>query len=262
MKINIDYKTLSTEEKGVKELVRTFKKKGAEIVAIDVPDKVKKTSGVAYKELFLTFADSQQVALRISEKNAIFQVMINNRLTPIKNQDDHDKAVIEMIDLMDAGRKAFTKKLEARAMEVPLEEKTSTSAMRVELQAKRDGLKESIASLESELVELHAAHETSAAQDELKQTKDDIPIATIPEVNQTATEQPTVQPEPIVLTGKDPEYVDDESDEPEQPSNDTISLVTEFADKVSNTEIQRSKIINTVLALRLLCKKYQKPNNR
>lgn len=42
MKINIDYKTLSTEEKGVKELVRTFKKKGAEIVAIDVPDKVKK----------------------------------------------------------------------------------------------------------------------------------------------------------------------------------------------------------------------------
>lgn len=101
--------------------------------------------------------------MRISEKNAIFQVLINNKLTPIKNQDDHDKATIEMIDIMDAGRKAFTKKLEARAMEVPEKEKTSTSAMRVELQAKRDGLKESITSLESELADLRAAHETSEA---------------------------------------------------------------------------------------------------
>lgn len=166
MKVVIDYKAMSIDEKGVKEVVRSFKKKGSEIVAIDVPGIVKKSSGVAYKEVSLSFADSQIVTLRVSEKNAVFQAVLNGRVVPIKNQDNLEKAVIELIDMMDAGRKAFVKKLEARKMEVPQKATTSTSALRAELQAKRDGLKDSVESLERELSELRQVEETVPAEPE------------------------------------------------------------------------------------------------
>ena len=163
MIMKFDFNSLSLNESGVKQLVKSFKKSGTEPVAVDVSDKAKTTLGIKYKEIAFTFADSQQVKCRVSEKGSIFQVLVNNRITPIKNQDDYDKGVVDIINVLDAGRKLFTKKLESRAMDVPTKERTSTAEMEKILTAKRDGLKDSIHSLESELSELRSAHETSAA---------------------------------------------------------------------------------------------------
>ncbi len=107
------FEDLSVKDKAAKEAMKYFSRAGANVVQQDVSTAVKRNSGVSYREMLLTFADSQKAVLRIKQTGDIFQVLLNNKLLPIKNQDDHIAAIAEIVKAMDSGRSKFQKLLAA-----------------------------------------------------------------------------------------------------------------------------------------------------
>ena len=133
---------------------RAFKKYNLEPTIIEALPSVKRTNGVSYRELALTWADSQQVILRIKQSGDIFQVLVNGKLFPIKHQDDHTRAVREIVDALDAKRAAFQKALAARKTKLPPSIRTAAPKMletltqrRDDLVVLRDGLREQLAEI-------------------------------------------------------------------------------------------------------------------
>jgi len=76
---------------------------------------------------------------------------------PIRNQDDHAKAIKEMVALMDRGRAAFQKKLARQKVKLPSSVKTAAPKMEVALQKRRDELASQVAAAKAQLAELNAA---------------------------------------------------------------------------------------------------------
>lgn len=110
-----DIKDLSAEADSMKRLTDLFSKLGESLVSHDVSPVLKRTSGVSYKEVNLTFADSQTVTLAIKQTGDIWKVKINNKETPLRHQDAHkpDDVVQELVQKIKAGRSAYQKKIAA-----------------------------------------------------------------------------------------------------------------------------------------------------
>lgn len=151
------FKAMSSNDPAIKELARHFKKAGASVVKIEVNSAIRRTSGIAYRELYLSFADSQVITLRIKETGDIYQVRINKSLTPIRKQDDHSAAIKEMVKLMERGRAAFQRKLAKQKVALPAAVKTAAPKMEQLLTDKRDRLKAEIDAIDKEIAELTAA---------------------------------------------------------------------------------------------------------
>jgi len=145
---------LTRKDKAVKELEKHFKRAGANPVSVDVDSRVKRTSGVSYREISLTFSDSQVVKLRIKRPGDIFQVMLNRKVMPMANQDDHAKAIGEIVQAMDRGRTAFQKRLAKAKVKLPKRMKTAAPRMETRLEEKRDALKEAVDDARQQLAEL------------------------------------------------------------------------------------------------------------
>lgn len=148
---------LTRKDKAVKELEKHFKRAGANPVSVDVDSRVKRTSGVSYREISLTFSDSQVVKLRIKRPGDIFQVMLNRKVMPMANQDDHTKAIGEIVQAMDRGRTAFQKRLAKAKVKLPKRMKTAAPRMEKRLEEKRDALREAVEDARQQLAELTAA---------------------------------------------------------------------------------------------------------
>lgn len=148
---------LSIKDRAAKQAVKYFNRAGANVVSEDVDPKVKRSSGVSYREMTLTFADSQTASFKIKQSGDIFEVKLNGKLIPIKNQDDHVKAVAEIVALMDAGRTKFQTKLAKAQVKIPPTIKTATPKLLQVLTEKRDGLKAAIAEVRTEIERLRAA---------------------------------------------------------------------------------------------------------
>jgi hypothetical protein len=151
------FQDLSVKDKAAKAIIKYFSRAGASVVSQDVDTKVKRTSGVSYRTMNLTFADSQTIELLIKDPGDIFQVKLNGRLVPIKNQEDHVKAVGELVAMMDSGRTKFQAKLAKAQVKLPPKIKTSAPKMLQVLTEKRDSLKEAIAEVRAEIELLKAA---------------------------------------------------------------------------------------------------------
>ena len=108
-----DIKDLSTEADSMKRLIKMFSQLGETLVSHDVEKTLKRSAGITYKNVDLTFADSQTVTLAIKNTGDIWQVKVNNKLTPLRNQDAHKpEAVIqEIVQKIKAGRTAYQKAL-------------------------------------------------------------------------------------------------------------------------------------------------------
>ena len=145
------FEDLSAKDKAAKQAVRFFSRAGANVVQQDVPATVKRSSGITYREMTLTFADSQPVVLRIKQSGDIFQVLVNGKVLPIKNQDDHVKAIAEIVQAMDAGRSRFQKLLAAAQARPPAGIRTAAPKMEQVLTEKRDALKAAIAEVRSQI---------------------------------------------------------------------------------------------------------------
>ncbi len=148
---------LTRKDKAVKELEKYFKRAGTTPVSVDVDSRIKRTSGVSYREISLTFSDSQVVKLRIKRPGDIFQVMLNRKVMPMRHQDDHAKAIGEIVQAMDRGRTAFQKRLAKAKVQLPKRMKTAAPRMEKRLEEKRDALKEAVEDARQQLAELAAA---------------------------------------------------------------------------------------------------------
>lgn len=147
----------SSKDKIAKIIGRQFGMAGQNIVQTDISESTKRSSGVSFREMTLTFADSQTITLRVKQTGDIFQVLLNNKVIPIKNQDDHAKAVTEIAQNIDKGRAQFQKKLAATKVAVPKGIKTAAPKIEQVLTEKRDSLKEAIRAVNDEIGKLQVA---------------------------------------------------------------------------------------------------------
>jgi hypothetical protein len=145
---------LSVKDKAAKQAIKYFNRAGANVVSQDVDTKVKRSSGVSFRTMTLTFADSQTVGLKIKQSGDIFEVTLNGKLIPIKNQDNHPLAIAEIVAMMDAGRTKFQAKLAKAQVKIPPTIKTAAPKLMQVLVEKRDGLKSAIAEVRAEIAVL------------------------------------------------------------------------------------------------------------
>lgn len=145
----IDFADLTVGNKAVKRIAQAFTRAGAPVVSIDVDPKTQRSSGVSFRNLHLTFADSQKVTLSIKQSGDIWRTLINGAVVPLKAQDDQKKAVAELVKLLDAGRAKHQAKMARVKAELPKGIRTAAPRMEVALQAKA-------ADLDTQIVEAKA----------------------------------------------------------------------------------------------------------
>lgn len=138
------------------KIAKTFAKYGVQTATVEAVPGTKRTSGVSYREVAISFTDSQQVSLRIKQSGDFYQVILNGKAIPITNQDDHTRAVREIVDTLDAKRAAFQKALDRRKIKPPPSMKTAApkkiellTQRRDDLVVTRDGLKEQLAAIQT-----------------------------------------------------------------------------------------------------------------
>jgi len=134
-------------EKAIKEVTRLFTRAGAQVIKASVDTAIKRTSNISYRQLHLSFADSQQITLRIKRSGDIFQVLFNKSVVPIRYQDDHEKAITELVNKLEGNRSAFQKRLARLNVKLPANIKTAIPNQINLLRAKRDQLKQLIAQI-------------------------------------------------------------------------------------------------------------------
>lgn len=101
-----------------KELLKIFKRAGADIVQSSV-EKTKRQNSVSFKPIHLTLSDSQLIELRVKESGDIYQVLLNGKVLPVKNQDDEKAAVGEIVKLWQANINKFQAALSKKKVDLP-----------------------------------------------------------------------------------------------------------------------------------------------
>jgi len=147
-KLLFSFDDLSNKDKALKKIQRLFASAGAETIEIEVDDKIRRTSGISYRTIHFTFADSQTVTMLIKRPGDIFKVKVNGRELPVRSQDDHKAAVGEIVAKLNAGRTAFQKRLAKAKVAVPKGMAVSRKSREAKLVEKRDDLKASIAEIQ------------------------------------------------------------------------------------------------------------------
>lgn len=151
------FEELTGKDKPTRELTRIFKRAGVDVAQVDVNPSIKRTSGITYRELLLTFADSQQVVLRIKQTGDVYQILLNGKVMPLRAQDDHAAAVAEVVKAMDAGRAAFQKKLAMVRPALPPSIRTAAPQMLQQLSKRRDDLAQAVQAVNEEITRIRAA---------------------------------------------------------------------------------------------------------
>lgn len=142
--------------RATKTLQGFFMRAGAQVVETDYAPSIKRTSGISYREMTMSFADSQVVTFRVKQTGDIYQLLLNNKVLPLKNPDDHKAAISEVVKAMDAGRAAFQKKLAAVKVALPPSIRTAAPKLEKVLTEKRDQLKEAIAATREQAAKIRA----------------------------------------------------------------------------------------------------------
>ena len=150
----------SFEDMGLKSdaatrnLVKYFARAGNPVVQGNAIPTVKRTAGISYREMVLTFGDSQKVIMRIKQSGDIYQVLLNDKIIPIKNQDDHVKAIAEIAQALHGGSAKFQAMLVKLKAKPPAGVRTAAPKMEAVLTEKRDTLKTAIATVREEMAKL------------------------------------------------------------------------------------------------------------
>lgn len=151
------FEDMSQKDKATKGLLRYFQRAGLKVAQAEANPSTKRTAGVSYREMTLTFSDSQKVLLRVKQTGDIYQVLVNGKVLPLKYPDDHIKAVSELVKAMDTGRAAFQKKLAAVKVPVPAGIRTAAPRIEAVLTEKRDALNTAISAVREEIAQYEGA---------------------------------------------------------------------------------------------------------
>lgn len=143
-------------DKALVKLKQYFSRTNTPVVTAEPGAKTLRTAGISYRELFLLFGDSQRVTLRIKQTGDVYQVLINDKLTPLKAQDDHIKAVAEIAQKLDAGRDKFQKALANVKVPLPKGIRTAAPKLEEQLKVREEELDTAISEAQQELADLAA----------------------------------------------------------------------------------------------------------
>lgn len=154
--ILFDFENLSARDKALREVSKLFGRAGANVVTSDVDKALSRRSGVTFRNVNLTFADGQTVTLAVKSTGDVFEVKVNGKLAPIRQQDDHAKAIAEIASRLDKGRDAFQRALAKVKVVLPPSIRVSRTAMLAAKTEKRDALKEAVQAARETLAEITA----------------------------------------------------------------------------------------------------------
>lgn len=153
---NFDFSDQGSASKALKKISQLMLRAGQPVVSSSFDTKMKRTSGVSYREALMTLASGQTVTLRVTQTGDIFQVLLNNSVKPIHQQSDPNKAVAEIAKLADSNQAAFQKAQARVKVELPKGIKTAAPRMEVALQARVADLDTQIAERQTQVNELKA----------------------------------------------------------------------------------------------------------
>lgn len=153
-KLLFSFDDLSSKDKAVRQVQKEFKKLGNTIAQVDIPAQIKRQSGISYRLVNIVFTDNQTVQFRVKKTGDIFQVKINNKEIPLRNQDDQKAALKEISQALDKGRTAFQKKLQKAKVELPKGARTAAVKMEKVLAEKKQSLEDAVAEAENRLKEI------------------------------------------------------------------------------------------------------------
>lgn len=139
-----NFENLAAKDKAVQETARLFGRAGAQVITSEVAKTLSRRMGVSFRNIDFTFADGQTVTLAVKSTGDVFEVKVNGKVTPIRQQDDHAKAVAEIADRMDKGRGAYQRALARVRVTMPLSIRVSRATMVAAKVSKRDALKEAV----------------------------------------------------------------------------------------------------------------------
>ena len=150
-----DIKNLSTEAESMKRLIDMFSMLGETLVSHDVEKTLKRSAGITYKNVDLTFADSQTVTFSIKQTGDIWQVKVNNKLTPLRNQDAHkpEAVVQEIAQKIKAGRTAYQKAQAAKTKADEVVQSVKQAGLKNTQKMRVAALQEQVVALQDSIVE-------------------------------------------------------------------------------------------------------------
>jgi hypothetical protein len=158
MKLLIDYEAIArSPAAAIKRIQPLFVRAGLAPISVEGDGKTKRTSGISWREVVLTFADSQKLALRVKATGDVYEVLLNGKKVPVKEQDDPAKAVSELVRMVDTGRAKFQKRMAAMQMKPPEGLKTAAPKLREALVAQIAEVEKEIEVAREELTAIEAA---------------------------------------------------------------------------------------------------------
>lgn len=151
-----NFENPSEKDKAVKTVIQRFRLAGMQVITSEVDKTMSRRLGVTYRNLNLTFADGQTVTMAFKSSGDVFEVRVNGKVIPLKNQDDYQASISEIAGRLDAGRDAFQRALARVKVPLPPSVRTSrTNLLKAKIE-KRDALKDLVSKLETELASLVA----------------------------------------------------------------------------------------------------------
>lgn len=158
MKIVLDFDALATNAaNAMRRFTALFQRAGLPVLDVASDGKTRRVASISYREVSLSFADSQKLLLRVKATGDVYQLLVNGKVTPVKEQDDPTKAVAELVGILDKGRARFQKRLAAMAMKPPEGAKTAAPKLRETLVKQIAEVDAQIESATEELAALQAA---------------------------------------------------------------------------------------------------------
>ena len=115
----LDFSNAQAAAKALKKISQIMIRAGQPVVSSEFNPTARRQSGITYREASLTVASGQVVALRVNATGDIFQVLINKSVTPLKNQTDSEKAVMEIAALLESNQGAFQKAQARKQVALP-----------------------------------------------------------------------------------------------------------------------------------------------
>lgn len=150
-----DIKNLSTEADSMKRLIDMFSMLSETLVSHDVDKTLKRSAGITYKEVSLTFADSQTVTFSIKQTGDIWKVKLNNKQIALRNQDAHkpEAVVQEIAQKIKAGRTAYQKAQAAKTKADEVVQSVKQAGLRNTQKMRVTALQEQVVALQDAIVE-------------------------------------------------------------------------------------------------------------
>ncbi len=108
--IHIDFDKFN--KVGLKPILEKFEKEGLPVAGVEADNKAKRESGFQVKSATINFESGQKLLVKTKAGGSIFQVKLNNKVLAIKNVDDLDKAIQEVIDYAKENEKNYQKQRE------------------------------------------------------------------------------------------------------------------------------------------------------